>query len=121
VLGVARRNAERAGLTGVVHFEQADARRLEGLPTGAEIVSNPPYGKRLGRGRLQLEGFFRQLGEAYRALATSPHMVLLSGMPGVLGHLGLQARRRHTIYNGPLRCELLEVGGGERKETRGGS
>ncbi len=46
----ARQNAARAGLTDVIEFRQGDATQLEaieGVSSGV-IVTNPPYGERLG-------------------------------------------------------------------------
>ena len=50
VLKVARENARRAGVESLIHFELGDAATLK-RPAGFEngvIVSNPPYGERLG-------------------------------------------------------------------------
>ena len=41
-------NARRAGVEAFVRFEKADALSIEGGPTPGWVVSNPPYGVRLG-------------------------------------------------------------------------
>lgn len=113
-LELARRNAERAGVAGSIEFGLQDARDLEPLPPRCQIVSNPPYGERLGQKRLQLEGLFRQLGEAFRALPPGHRIVLLSGTPGMERLLDVRPTKRHPLFNGPLEVQLLafETGGG---------
>src|SRR5690606_10870428 len=45
-------NAERSGLAEHATFWQADFRAGERVPEGAAMLSNPPYGKRIGDARL---------------------------------------------------------------------
>lgn len=104
-------NAQLAGVVGDLELEVQDARDLGPIPPGAMIVSNPPYGERLGRNRLQVEGFFRQLGEAWTDLEPRPPLVLLTGGRGFERSFGAKAGRRHTLFNGPLECQLLEISG----------
>lgn len=106
-LEVATRNAQRAGVLGQIAFERRDARDLLPLPEGCQIVSNPPYGERLGTKRLQLEGFYRGLGEALRPLAPAHRIVLLSGSPLLERAIGIRTTKKHRLYNGPLEVELL--------------
>lgn len=106
-LEVAARNAQRAGVGGDLVIERRDARDLGDLPPACQIVSNPPYGERLGRSRLQLEGFFRGFGEALAALPPDHRVVLLSGSPLLPRAIGRPPTKRHELFNGPLRVELL--------------
>ncbi|MDF1561963.1 MAG: THUMP domain-containing protein [Deltaproteobacteria bacterium] len=111
VLEVARRNAERAGVLPLIDFQRADARRLGDLPADARLVTNPPYGQRLGKARLQLEGFVRTFGEAWAAASDPPPpLTVMAGMHGFAKHFGARAHRRHTLFNGPLECLLLHFG-----------
>jgi putative N6-adenine-specific DNA methylase len=106
-LELARRNAERAGVSGSIEFGVQDARDLAPLPERCQIVSNPPYGERLGQKRLQLEGLFRQLGDAFRALPPGHRIVLLSGLLGLERLLDLRPVKKHPLFNGPLEVNLL--------------
>ena len=47
-IGAAEDNAQRAGVSSLVRFGQEDALRLDGGQTPGWIVTNPPYGVRLG-------------------------------------------------------------------------
>ncbi len=112
VLEAARANAGRAGVASDVTFEARDARSLGPLPDGCQLFANPPYGARLGGGKhLQLEGFFRGFGEAWRALPGDHPLVVLSGAPGFERAFGTRAARAHTLFNGPLETRLLTFPG----------
>lgn len=103
-----KRNAQRAGVLNSLTIEQRDARRLGDLPAGCQIFTNPPYGERIGGKRLQLEGFYRGLGEAYREIAAEHPMVVLAGSPLFRHAFGLRpSRPAHRLYNGPLAVDLL--------------
>ncbi|HTO27951.1 MAG TPA: class I SAM-dependent RNA methyltransferase [Devosia sp.] len=64
---LARENAERAGVSELVHFEQHSIETLEppGGPPGL-IIINPPYGTRIGN-KSPLMGLYRTLGNVIRA------------------------------------------------------
>lgn len=64
---LARENAERAGVSGVVHFEQSSIETLEPPPgPPGLIIINPPYGTRIGN-KAPLMGLYRTLGNVIRA------------------------------------------------------
>ena len=94
-------------MAGSIEFAQQDARDLAPLPPRCQLVSNPPYGERLGQKRLQLEGLFRQLGDGFRALPPGHRIVLLSGTPGLERLLDLRPVKKHPLFNGPLEVQLL--------------
>lgn len=113
-----RRNVEAAGLAGDVVIEQADARALEPIADAGAIVTNPPYGERLGgagpdatpaEARVQekkLVGFYRGLAEMLgRHHGWSA--VLLSGNPLLARAIPLRPAVDHRLWNGPLEAHLL--------------
>lgn len=102
----ARTNARRLGLP--VSIEVADARELQPLPTPGFVVANPPYGERLeAGGRKQLKTFFWQLGQAWRQL-DGHHVAVLSGGPEFESAFGQRPVARRPMWNGPIRCTLLQ-------------
>jgi 23S rRNA G2445 N2-methylase RlmL len=103
----ARRNAKRASVQGDLMLSVADARDLEGLPAHCQIFTNPPYGERLGKRRLQLEGLYRQLGERWLNEPKVARVVVLSGNPALARLFPGRPTMDHTLYNGPLACRLL--------------
>lgn len=106
-LGVARRNARRAGVTPHLSLERADARELQppaGMKPGL-LVANLPYGRRVGS-EPELWPLFRDFGRALHRLAGWRVALLVSeGSP--VEALELDLGRRLRLENGGLPCALL--------------
>lgn len=104
-------NLERAGLAGRVHFERRDVNELSPPSAGGErgglVVVNPPYGERLGEVE-ELHGLYRTLGERLRSHFPGWNAAVFTGNPELGRDLGLRARRVHTLFNGALKCRLLQ-------------
>ncbi|MGI9597660.1 MAG: THUMP domain-containing class I SAM-dependent RNA methyltransferase [Acidimicrobiales bacterium] len=64
VVAAAIRNAERAGVADRIEFEKRVVAHLKGRTGSGMVVTNPPYGKRLGRG--ELKGLYGRLGAVVR-------------------------------------------------------
>jgi putative N6-adenine-specific DNA methylase len=103
----ARRNARRAGLSGLVSFHERDIGEFapEGPP--GIILCNPPYGVRMGKGP-EAESFYRAMGEAFKKRCRGWTAYVLSGNPEATRHIGLKASRRFPLMNGPIDCRLLK-------------
>jgi 23S rRNA G2445 N2-methylase RlmL len=94
--------------------ERVDARdAIARLPPHAVVVGNLPFGERLGgdaHKRLQLEGFYRTLGERLRGLADA-RVLLFSAHPNARELLNLDAaartRRDWALYSGALPARLF--------------
>jgi len=87
VLDGAARNLEAGGLTRRSELAIADARALAGIwpPASADvIVTNPPYGKRIGR-QVSFVGFYMDfLRSAREILEPGGRLALLAGKRGAL-------------------------------------
>ena len=102
--------ARMAGVADVVRVERrelADAEAPADLPPGL-VVTNPPYGARLGE-TSELMPLYERLGDVLRRRFVGYSAYVLTGSPVLAGHLGLRPRRRHPLWNGPLECRLLEL------------
>ncbi len=107
VVEKARRNAKRAGVDHLVHFETADI--AESIPKWTRqrrglIISNPPYGVRLQPD--DLAGLYSRTGELLRKHAGGWEVVLISGDPGLANRLRMRSETRQKIFNGSLECSL---------------
>jgi putative N6-adenine-specific DNA methylase len=103
---VARANAERAGVSGLVEFEHGDFFESDGT-AGVTIITNPPYGE-----RLELEdapAFFSSLGDRLKAAHTNCTAWILSANRDGMKSLGLRPSRRIPLYNGGLDSRLYRV------------
>ena len=102
----ARRNAERAGVLARITLacRDADAARPPS-PTGL-VITNPPYGRRLGDARAAARGY-RDLGRLLRAHFRGWRAAVVT--PGRLEaerQLGLRPTARFPLRNGGLAIVL---------------
>ncbi len=106
----AQANARRAGLEPVVFFEKRDLAALELPPsvtTGTGLlITNPPYGERLGEVN-QLRTLYAQLGERLKIGFSGWKAAVFTGNPELAKNMGLRARRKNSLFNGALPCQLL--------------
>jgi len=73
------------------------------------IVTNPPYGERLGDLR-EAENTYRAMGRAFRRLDTWSVFVL-SAHPEFPKHFGARSTKNRKLYNGNIRCWLYQYFG----------
>ena len=116
----ARTNLAAAGLTEVVTLKQANvleisAPALDG--TGGILVTNPPYGVRLGE-QQELAELYPKLGDVLKKKFSGWNAYIFTADPVLPKLIRLTASRRTPLFNGALECRLLEykmVVGGMRK------
>ncbi|HVW68728.1 MAG TPA: bifunctional 23S rRNA (guanine(2069)-N(7))-methyltransferase RlmK/23S rRNA (guanine(2445)-N(2))-methyltransferase RlmL [Steroidobacteraceae bacterium] len=113
VIRIARANAERAGVLGLVAFEVkdlADAAPRGAGPEGAVglVCTNPPYGVRL-EDRESARAIHRELGAVLRERFQGWSAAVLTGAPELGLELGIRAHRTHTVWNGAIECRLLRM------------
>lgn len=117
VLKIARENLRRAGLEEVVSLKQANVLEVSPpAPTGI-LVTNPPYGVRLGEAS-ELETFYPKLGDALKQRFAGWRACIFTGDMRLPKLIGLKPRRRTPLYNGALECRLYEfelIAGSMRK------
>ncbi len=116
-LGHAALNLREAGLEEAVSLKQVNLLELSAPASHGAIVTNPPYGVRLGE-KEELARFYPQLGDTLKKKFAGWNAYIFSGDPELPKLIRLQASRRTVLYNGALECRLYEyrmVPGGNRK------
>ena len=104
---IARSNAVKADVEDMVRFEVADAVRFrDGAPAG-RIVTNPPYGERILE-KKQAEDLYRAFGRTFRTLEAGWSAFVLSSHTEFERAFGRPADRRRKLYNGMIKCDLLQ-------------
>jgi len=109
---VALGNVTRAGLAKVVHIERRALADCAPMRTSAKagrpglLVTNPPYGERLGE-QQALEPLYALLGDVLRRRFTGWTACVFTGNPELGRRIGLRTARRHILYNGAIECRLL--------------
>jgi len=113
-----RRNLKAAWMNRWVEVAKRDVLELE-LPwgEGGLIVANPPYGKRIGDVK-RLRTFYKRLGDSLKTNAQGAEAWLLVGNRELANQIGLKAKRRIPLFNGPIECRLLkyELYAGSRRQ-----
>ena len=71
------------------------------------IVTNPPYGVRLGDTD-RLESFYIRFGEILRERFPGWLVFVLSGNERLSQCLGMQPAEEYSLWNGPIPCKLLK-------------
>jgi putative N6-adenine-specific DNA methylase len=103
---VATKNARLAGVSDIVKVFQADARKISADGRRGTIVSNPPYGERLGTLR-EVEQLYREIGVHFQSL--SPWQVyIITSHPQFERFYGRKADKVRKLYNGMLPCYLYQ-------------
>jgi 23S rRNA (guanine2445-N2)-methyltransferase / 23S rRNA (guanine2069-N7)-methyltransferase len=108
----AQANLAGADLSRRVHLERralAECAPIAGRggATGGIVVTNPPYGARLGDVE-RLGRLYEQLGDLLRRRFPGWTGYVLTGTPALAKRIGLRPSRRIPLYNGPIECRLLE-------------
>jgi len=90
----------------VIEQKPLDALGAPAAPNRGLVISNPPYGERLGDSET-LVPLYAQLGEKLKSQFGGWHAAVLTGNADLGKKMGLRARKRYTLFNGALECKLL--------------
>ena len=108
-LKAARFNAHRAGVVEKIHFQQRDVKELSHSKKYGFIITNPPYGERLGQ-REELPELYSALGKRYAAL-DSWSMYIISAWEDTQKYIGKRADKNRKIYNGMMKTYFYQYMG----------
>jgi putative N6-adenine-specific DNA methylase len=119
-LKLARENLAAAGLADAVSLKQANVLEISAPAAEGVLVTNPPYGVRLGE-QESLAAFYPQLGNALKKKFAGWRVYLFTADLRLPKLIGLSPSKRTPLYNGPLECRLYEfkiVAGAMRREKQ---
>ena len=114
----ARHNFAAAGLAECVTLKQANVLEISAPAKTGILVSNPPYGVRIGNHQALAE-FYPRLGGVLKQRFSGWHAFLLTADPQLAKLIRLTPSRRIPLFNGALECRLFEyklISGSMRKE-----
>ena len=102
----AARNAAKAGVSDSVRFRCAPLGAFQAEQGYGCIVSNPPYGERLGE-RRDVDALSREMGDLYRKLETWSFFILTAStdFPRLFG---TPFSKNRKLYNGNMQCYLYQ-------------
>lgn len=107
VVKIAQANAKEAGVDDLISFRRHAMETLEAPVEKGIIITNPPYGTRLGNTE-SLKDTYRDLAFTMKSRFKGWTAYVLSGDPELSASMKLKATRKSLVYNGPIECRLLK-------------
>ena len=119
---VAEQNIKNLELDETIRVHQADVLNLNPPREEGVLITNPPYGVRLGE-YAKLAQFYPQLGDVLKRKFFGWRAYILTADRRVPKMIRLLPTKKLPLFNGDLECRLYEfklVRGGNRKSRRTG-
>ncbi len=108
-LKAARQNAELAGVSGDIHFQQRDILDFHTPKKYGFVISNPPYGERLSD-KETMKALYTSMGQIMRENPTWS-FYWLTGFEDAVAALGKKPTKNRKIYNGMMKTYLYQYMG----------
>ena len=105
---IAKANAEILGLDEDISFFQKDIRDLDLPDDYGVIITNPPYGERIGKE--DVDELNKELGELARSLKTWSYYIITAN-ENFEKNFGKKADRNRKLYNGRLKTYYYQYYG----------
>lgn len=101
IIKSAKQNAALAGVDKLIHFQKRPVAELNHPKKYGFIITNPPYGERIGEKEL-LPQLYTELAEGYKRL-DSFSAYIITGYQDVEKYMGRKADKNRKIYNGMMK------------------
>lgn len=99
-------NAQKAGVNHLIKFQRRDVAELVAPVEKGIIISNPPYGIRVGD-EFFLQETYKNLSHALKQNFKGWDVWLLSGNKDLTQYLRMRAEERFPVVNGGIDCRLI--------------
>ncbi len=113
MVSIAEANALEAGFSDLITFKQMQATDFTTKLTDGVIISNPPYGERIGE-KETIENVIKELGNVMRNYP-SWSVYMLSSMENFEELYGKKATKKRKLFNGFIRTDLYQYWGQKSK------
>ncbi len=109
MIELARDNAKKAGVSHCVEFRIADAKAFSSPIEGARgtIITNPPYGERLGD-LTEARELAKALGKTFEKNIPSWQMYIITSDELFERYFGRRSDKKRVLYNGMIKCNLYQ-------------
>ncbi|MDA8129419.1 MAG: THUMP domain-containing protein [Betaproteobacteria bacterium] len=107
VLDKARNNLAAAGYADAIELKVSDVLDLKAPAAAGTIVTNPPYGERIGEAE-DLAEWYPLLGDWLKQNFAGWEAWIISGDPLLPKAIGLKASRRIPLFNGQIETRFLQ-------------
>jgi putative N6-adenine-specific DNA methylase len=105
-IAACRANAERAGVVGDLDIAQQPISALELGEVPGALITNPPYGRRIGEA-MRLRDLYARLGQLLRRDGAGWMVGVLVAHPQFERQLGLPLEQRFSTVTGAVRIRFL--------------
>lgn len=109
MIEIAEKNAMAAGVYHNIKFKQLAVADFKTDKKFGIMVSNPPYGDRLGEEK-DVQKLYREIGEAFRPLKTWSKYIITSNLDFEKFY-GERATKKRKLYNGAIRTDYFQFWG----------
>lgn len=109
IIASARENAKLAGVDSMIHFQKRPVSELNHPKKYGFLISNPPYGERIGEKEL-LPTLYKEIGDGFSRL-DSWSAFLITGYEDVEKYMGRKADKNRKIYNGMMKTYIYQFMG----------
>ncbi|NLU51461.1 MAG: class I SAM-dependent RNA methyltransferase [Clostridiaceae bacterium] len=108
-ISMANYHAKQAGVANCLHLQTRDVRDLSSKAKYGFIVTNPPYGQRIGEKRENAR-LYQDMGKVFSKLSTWSYYII-NADPEFEKHFGRKADKNRKLFNGGLLCYLYQYFG----------
>lgn len=105
VMGMSRANIEAAGLTDKITLFKKDFKDFAAPDKKGIVISNPPYGERIGE---NVDDLYTAFGDNLKTQYDGWNAWLISSNMGALKKVGLRPSRKIKVFNGSLECRFMK-------------
>ena len=109
IVEVAKENAQNAGVADDIVFKQLRVQDFQTDKQYGVIISNPPYGERLGETE-NVQKLYKEMGVVLRPLDTWSKYILTSDLQ-FEEFYGAKVTKKRKLYNGALRVDYYQYWG----------
>lgn len=109
VLDTARKNAIEAGIADTIHFQQRDFAELSSKKQYGCIITNPPYGERIGD-KAAINKIYAAFRRAMKELPSWSFYVLTAD-ENFENEIGRKADKKRKLYNGRIKVDYYQFYG----------
>ena len=101
-ISIAKYHAKQAGVEKYIRFSVADATKFTSAQKDGVLLSNPPYGERLGDEK-EVQALMGEFGKAFRSLSDW-NAYVLTALPDFERYFGKRADKKKKLFNANLVC-----------------
>ncbi len=109
MIEIARKNAEEIGIDTYIDFSVLDVHDLEIEEENVQIVTNPPYGERIGEAKA-VEEMYRKVGELMKEHPTL-NVYIMTSNKEFEQIVGKKATKRRKLFNGYIETTFYQYWG----------